>query len=404
MKGENMRNIFAGFCLFMFMSAPAFASSFILNYYDNTFYPEGDAATAGMGELVGISDIYYSWNLLNGTLTSTQTEWIADGNGGMVKAPYDSSFSYPNLTPENLDSFLSYPEWSGAAESFKNQLSGLEPKNTNYSKFDVINALSTNNMINNSVQNRLNTSSGSIWVQTVYNNLKELENNGFSSSSIGLVLGADGRISDSFKIGAGVYVDGSEFSIDDSDIDVANYTGVVYGQYRKDAFYINGIFNYGISEYKELNDKNTIDGYSANLYVGYNITSGLVAEIGTHYTHVNPYDYKYSDNYHIKTEQSDYVTINPGIRYSKSIGIFNLSANLSASYLAYNDIGDRTEYLFDTYEFKVVRGEDKDKFGIEGGVNLGANLGVLYVNLGYDYVRSIYYSDSSFKLSARSAF
>lgn len=391
------------FLFFIFMSVPALASSFILNYYDDAFYPQGDVVTAGMGELVGISDIYYSWNLLNETMTVTQAEWIADGSGGMVKAPYESRFSYHNLTPENLDGFLPYDDWTGVAESFRNQLSGLEPESTNYSKFDVINALSSNNTIINSVQNRLNTSGGSIWAQTVYNNLKELEVNGYSSSSVGLVFGADGNVSDSVKVGAGFYIDESKLSFNDSDADVSNYIGVVYGQYRKNAFFINGIVNYGVSEYNELNAENKIDGYNANLSVGYNITSGLVAEVGARYIHVNPYDYEYSDNYHIKTEQSDYVTINPGIRYSKSISVFNLSANLNATYLAYNDIGDRTEVLFDTYEIKVIRGEEQNKFGIEGGINLGINLGVVYANLGYDYIRNVYYTDSSVKLSLRTA-
>ncbi len=398
-----MKKLCPVFLFFMFMSAPLYASSLVLTYNGNTYFPQEDLATAPIGNLVGISDINYTWDLVSGKLTSSQTEWISDGMGGQNKAAYEANFDWGKLTPDKLDSFLPYEGWPDAAESFRNQLSGLEPKSTNYSKFDVINALSSNNTIINSVQNRLNTSGGSIWAQTVYNNLKELENSGYSSSSMGLVFGADGKVSDSVKVGAGVYIDESKLSFNESDADVSNYIGVVYGQYRKNAFFINGIVNYGVSEYNELNAENKIDGYNANLSVGYNITSGLVAEVGARYTHVNPYDYKYSDNYHIKTEQSDYVTINPGIRYSKSISIFNLSANLNASYLAYNDIGDRTEVLFDTYEIKVIRGEEQNKFGIEGGVNLGINLGVVYANLGYDYIRNVYYTDSSVKLSLRTA-
>lgn len=398
-----MKKLCPVFLFFIFMSAPLYASSLVLTYNCNTYFPQEDLATAPIGKLVGISDINYTWDLVSGKLTSSQTEWIADGMGGQNKATYEANFDWGKLTPDELDSFLPYEDWSDAAESFRNQLSGLEPESTNYSKFDVINALSSNNTIINSVQNRLNTSGGSIWAQTVYNNLKELENSGYSSSSMGLVFGADGKVSDSVKVGAGVYIDESKLSFNDSDADVSNYIGVVYGQYRKSAFFINGIVNYGVSEYNELNAENKIDGYNANLSVGYNITSGLVAEVGARYIHVNPYDYKYSDNYYIKTEQSDYVTINPGIRYSKSISIFNLSANLNASYLAYNDIGDRTEVLFDTYEIKVIRGEEQNKFGIEGGVNLGVNLGVVYANLGYDYIRNVYYTDSSVKLSLRTA-
>ena len=398
-----MKKLCPVFLFFMFMSAPLYASSLVLTYNGNTYFPQEDLATAPIGSLVGISDINYTWDLVSGKLTSSQTEWISDGMGGQNKAAYEANFDWGKLTPDKLDSFLPYEGWSDAAESFRNQLSGLESESTNYSKFDVINALSSNNTIINSVQNRLNTSGGSIWAQTVYNNLKELENSGYSSSSMGLVFGADGKVSDSVKVGAGVYIDESKLSFNESDADVSNYIGVVYGQYRKNAFFINGIVNYGVSEYNELNAENKIDGYNANLSVGYNITSGFVAEVGARYTHVNPYDYKYSDNYYIKTEQSDYVTINPGIRYSKSISIFNLSANLNASYLAYNDIGDRTEVLFDTYEIKVIRGEEQNKFGIEGGVNLGINLGVVYANLGYDYIRNVYYTDSSVKLSLRTA-
>lgn len=101
--------------------------------YDSTFYSEGDPTLAGPGELTGISDVYAYHNggtteqfafMLEGGLTTemqgglkldffvryanlgkiktsgsiivSQTEWLGDGAGGEVQAPYDSVFHYTN--------------------------------------------------------------------------------------------------------------------------------------------------------------------------------------------------------------------------------------------------------------------------------------------------------------------
>ncbi len=101
--------------------------------YDSTFYSEGDPDLAGPGELTGISDVYAYHNggtteqfafMLEGGLTTemqgglkldffvryanlgkiktsgsiivSQTEWLGDGAGGEVQAPYDSVFHYTN--------------------------------------------------------------------------------------------------------------------------------------------------------------------------------------------------------------------------------------------------------------------------------------------------------------------
>ena len=101
--------------------------------YDNTFYSEKEPAYAGAGELTGISDIYAYHNggteeqfafmheggvtteldnglkldffaryanlgkvKTSGSIIVSQTEWLGDGAGGEVVAPYDSVFHYTN--------------------------------------------------------------------------------------------------------------------------------------------------------------------------------------------------------------------------------------------------------------------------------------------------------------------
>lgn len=101
--------------------------------YDGTFYSEMDPTQADPGDLTGISDVYAYHNggtteqfafMLEGGLTTemeggikldffvryanlgkvktsgsiivSQTEWLGDGAGGEVQAPYDSVFHYTN--------------------------------------------------------------------------------------------------------------------------------------------------------------------------------------------------------------------------------------------------------------------------------------------------------------------
>ncbi len=101
--------------------------------YDGTFYSEMDPTQANAGQLTGVSDIYAyhsggtKENLAymleagvtteldggikldffarysglgkvqnSGSIVVSQTEWLGDGNGGEVQAPYDSVYHYTN--------------------------------------------------------------------------------------------------------------------------------------------------------------------------------------------------------------------------------------------------------------------------------------------------------------------
>ena len=89
------------FCLLLW-GAPAWADDIILKAYDNTVYSYKEPSEAKAGELTAISDIYYYYNPINKTLKVTQTEWLADGNGSEIPAPYDSEFNYTDVTFDNM--------------------------------------------------------------------------------------------------------------------------------------------------------------------------------------------------------------------------------------------------------------------------------------------------------------
>lgn len=125
---------------------PAMADNFVWTYVDTSYHEYADIATAPAGQLVGISDISYKYDLNNRQLVIHQTEWLSDGNGHDYEAPYDSTIRY-SLDIADLPTTFPYDEnITAVLNSFRQQAR----YDVNVAKTNLINKLNINNIDSNS--------------------------------------------------------------------------------------------------------------------------------------------------------------------------------------------------------------------------------------------------------------
>ena len=118
-----------------------------------------------------------------------------------------------------------------------------------------------------------------VWVQGMYNH-SELDDTskakGFDADSAGIAMGIEKNIGRAGKVGAGYAYTNTDIDGFMRSTDVDTHTAIVYGEYKPNNWYINGIATYGWSDYSE--DKN-VSGQ--NVKADYDVeTLGLQAMTG----------------------------------------------------------------------------------------------------------------------------
>lgn len=102
----------------------ALADNFVWQYYDSTFYYENDPMLVNNEDLVGVSDIYYTYTFDTKSCIIQQTEWLGDGHGNIYPASYDAEFIHNDvyLNNQNLDTeLLLYERYNDFLASYREQ-------------------------------------------------------------------------------------------------------------------------------------------------------------------------------------------------------------------------------------------------------------------------------------------
>ena len=92
------------------------------------------------------------------------------------------------------------------------------------------------------------------WAKPYTNNSKIYNRNGIdgsNSDSHGIIFGLEKELGSIYKLGAGVQIDRTDIDAMSRDIDVNSVTGFIYGEYKPNRYFINGIISYEQSNYKE---------------------------------------------------------------------------------------------------------------------------------------------------------
>ena len=242
-----------------------------------------------------------------------------------------------------------------------------------------------------------------VWVQGMYNH-SELDDTskakGFDADSAGVALGIEKFINKDVKIGAGYAYTNTDIDGFMRSTDVDTHTAILYGEYKPNNWYVNGIATYGWSDYSE--DKN-VSGQNVNAdydvetlglqaMTGYDMQVkgfGFTPEVGLRYVHIKQDAYTDSADQKVSGNDSDILTGVIGAKVNKTFALDNgmlikPEARIAATYDMINDDVNSVVTLANGSAY-AVEGEALDRFGMEFGAGITAEVNDnVEFSLGYE--------------------
>lgn len=256
-----------------------------------------------------------------------------------------------------------------------------------------------------------------MWVQGLFNKSKYDGSNDFKTDSTGLALGAEKYLNSDVKVGAGYAYTNSDVKQGDRKIDVDTHTAFVYGEYKPSDWYVNGIASYNWGDYDEkkyggLSGKYDVNSIALQAMTGYDFhMNGAVVtpEAGLRYINIHQDSYTDTAGQRVSENSSDYLTGIVGAKIKKDYTLSNgmnirPEARLAMTYDLVNDNSNASVMLANGSAYQV-RGEALDRFGVEAGVGLTAEVDDnVEVSLGYAGKFRDHYKDHTGLLNAKYKF
>ena len=231
-----------------------------------------------------------------------------------------------------------------------------------------------------------------VWVQGMYNH-SELDDTskakGFDADSAGVAMGIEKNIGRAGKVGTGYAYTNTDIDGFMRSTDVDTHTAILYGEYKSNNWYVNGIATYGWSDYSE--DKNVsgqnvnadydVETFGLQAMTGYDMNInglGITPEAGLRYVHIKQDAYKDSADQKVSGNDSDILTGVIGAKVSKNFELSNgmnikPEARIAATYDLFNDDVNSVVTLANGSAY-AVEGEALDRFGMEFGAGVTAEV------------------------------
>ena len=262
-----------------------------------------------------------------------------------------------------------------------------------------------------------------VWVQGMFNKSKlddTYKAKGFDADSAGIAMGIEKNIGRTGKIGAGYAYTNTDIDGFMRSTDVDTHTAILYGEYKPNNWYVNGIATYGWSDYSE--DKN-VSGQNVNAdydvetlglqaMTGYDMqfkNFGLTPEVGLRYVHIKQDAYTDSADQKVSGNDSDILTGVIGAKVNKTFELGNgmlikPEARIAATYDLFNDDVNSVVTLANGSAY-AVEGEALDRFGMEFGAGVTAEVNDnVELSLGYEGKFRDNYEDHTGLINAKYKF
>ena len=224
-----------------------------------------------------------------------------------------------------------------------------------------------------------------VWAQGMMNYAKLDTDNGFAAHSNGVAAGFEANFTDSFKAGLGYAYTSTDISTERSTTDVKTHTGFVYGEYKPNKAYINGVVSFGRSDYDDttrslsLNSAYKTDTIAAQIAAGYK-AGVLTPEAAVRFTNVK--QKAYTDALGAKMEEKTADTWtgvlgakigqNYALKANRKIGL-SPELKVAATYDFARDDENRTVTLPDGSSYTAT-GEAMERFGVEAGAGVTVSI------------------------------
>lgn len=237
------------------------------------------------------------------------------------------------------------------------------------------------------------TSGTGLWVQGMVGTTDmddTAKAHGYSADTTGFALGLEAKPSDSTKVGMGFAYTNTDVDGFLRTTDVDSYTAFLYGEYKPSNWFVNGIVSYAWANYDEQKSvlgQNIGAKYDADT-LGLQVMGGLdldasgftvTPEVGLRYYHIGTDAYTDGMGTAVSDSDEDVLTGVIGARLGKTFEVspsmtFVPEVRLAMTY----DIVDADNTSFVTLangSSYAVDGETLDRFGIEAGVGVKAEMG-----------------------------
>ncbi len=224
-----------------------------------------------------------------------------------------------------------------------------------------------------------------VWIQGLYNKT-ELKADGvgkpgFDGNTSGVTMGADSEVAEGLVLGLGYAYTTSDISGYLRQTKITSNSGFLYGFYKPNRFFINGVFSGGQSKVKEeknvagtfVNDDYKSNFFAAQVMGGYEM-GVFTPSVGLRYSYVNAERHEDSIGQEIKS--NDYKTFT-GVLEGRLSEQYYLGANfrfrpevsLAATYDFSRDKGGATVFLPNATSY-TIEGRELDKFAAEAGAGV----------------------------------
>lgn len=224
-----------------------------------------------------------------------------------------------------------------------------------------------------------------VWAQGMMNYAKLDTDNGFNAHSNGFAAGFEANFTDSFKAGLGYAYTSTDISTERSKTDVKTHTGFVYGEYKPNKAYINGVVSFGRSDYDDttrslsLTSAYKTDTIAAQIAAGYK-AGVLTPEAAVRFTNVKQKAYTDATGAKMEEKRSDTWTgvlgakigKNYMLRANRKIGL-SPELKVAATYDFARDDENRTVTLPDGSSYTAT-GEAMERFGVEAGAGVTVSI------------------------------
>ncbi len=376
--------------------------------YDNNMYHFEKNSTAG-DYIVSLIQQASDVSRENGGTTNnenTAKTWI-DGN----------KFSEGSSQKQLADNLANLAQ--NDASQLNKALTALAPNDSPVLQSMV---LLKNNQIFDTIENQLHHSlknnkyglssgdnksdDGSVFAQILgnYSKINDMGKiYGFNIKSSGIIMGAEKKLTNAIKSGAGYAFTTDKISAYERKTNVDTHTAFIYGEYRQNNWFTHFATAYNWSDYHEkkfvINNRYTakynVTNFAANAVTGYDsyvYDFKVTPETGLRYNHVHRNSYTDQIGQRVSSDNLNYLTALGGIKLSKNIcNCFGLDTfywrpeiHLAATYDIVSDKENSLVALSNGSNY-LIKGKDLKRFGIEAGLNTTFQLSDnLESNIGYE--------------------
>ena len=221
-----------------------------------------------------------------------------------------------------------------------------------------------------------------LWAKAYYGEGKFTgkHKDGFDSRNEGVIVGLDHKFGASTKIGVGIQYNDGKVDGYHRQTDVNTLTGFIYGEYRPNKWFADGIISFGVADYDEekytfgnqIKNNYSVDVYSLQAVSGYEFGK-ITPEIGTRYYRINRHGYADNIGQKVSGENMDLLRGVAGLRASYDFDIFKPEIYMGITYDFISDTDNAVISLPNGSSYAIA-GKRLKRFGTELNVGVHAQI------------------------------